>query len=286
MISILNYQQYREFLKDFYEDQKSRKTGFTYARFSAAVGLNSQNYYKLVMDGQKNLTSENIIRFAKGLKLSEVEADYFEALVNFNQGGKRLEREYYFDRMKRIRQRADKVASDERTLEQDEFEVISNWICNAVIVLTHVRGFRESPHWIRERMYRLASEEEIASVLERLIALGLIARDGSGRLRQTSKTIRTQPELRKISAKFFYEGLLKRGIQALDLTEPKDREFGAYLVGLSRKQIPELKKRVREFLRSLNDWALENSDPEQVYAMAFTGFPLTSAEASTPRRTK
>ena len=47
------------------------------------------------------------------------------------------------------------------------------------------------------------------------------------------------------------------------------------MVGLSRKQLPELRKRVREFMASLNEWALSNPDPERIYAFVFGGFPLT-----------
>ena len=105
MISIFEYQQYREFVRDYYLDQKRRKTGMTYARFSAAAGIRSPNYMKLVIDGEKNLTQENVVRFSRALGLSEAEADYFEALVQFNQAKSTLQREYFEARLKRVRER-------------------------------------------------------------------------------------------------------------------------------------------------------------------------------------
>ncbi len=277
MLTLFDYQQYREFLKDYYLDQKKRKTGLTYARFSEIAGLNSPNYLKLVMDGEKNLTSENIVRFAKALKFSDHESDYFEALVHFNQAKKSLEREYYQERMNRLKKRV-RGGLSERTLEEYEFESISNWLHHAIMVLTNVKGFRESPAWIKERLFNLASDQEIVSVLERLQQLGLLIRNEEGKLVQSQRQVRTKPELRRLSVRIFYEGRLSRAIQSLKLTEPEERELGAYLVGISPKQIPELKKRVREFMKSLNEWALENSSPHQVYALTFCGFPLTSIE--------
>ena len=36
--------------------------------------------------------------------------------------------------------------------------------------------------------------------------------------------------------------------------------------------MPELKKRVREFMSELNEWALQNNSPEQIYAMYLVVF--------------
>jgi len=278
MTHIFDYQQYREYLKDYYSGQKKQGTGFTYARFSSFAGLKSPNYLKLVMDGQKNLTPENIVRFSRALKFTDHESDYFEALVHFNQAKKSLEREYYSERMKRVKKRYLGGGTQERTLEEYEFETISNWLHHTVMLLTNVKGFRESPAWIRERLFNLASEQEIVSILERLTELKLLVRNDSGKLVQSHRQLKTKPELRRLSARMFYEGLLSRGIQSFKLSEPEEREFGTELVGLSPKQIPELKKRVRDFMKSLNEWALENPAPLQIYSLGFSGFPLTSIE--------
>lgn len=278
MISIFDYQQYREFLRDIYLDQKKRKTGLTYARFSSTAGINSPNYLKLVMDGEKNLTSETLVKFAKALKLTPNEADYFEALVHFNQAKTALEREHYQERMGRIKKRAAAISTQERTLDEYEFESVSNWLHHAVMVLTHVRDFRESPRWIKARLFDVTSEQEISSILERLVQIRLLKRDETGKLVQSQRQIRTKPELKRLSSRIFYEGLLARAIQALKVSEPEEREFGTYLVGMSAEQMPELKKRVREFLTSLNEWALSNPNPEQVYSLTFCGFPLSASD--------
>ncbi len=282
MISVFNYQQYREFLKDYYEKEKSQKAGFTYARFSAKAGVKSPNYLKLVMDGNKNLTPANIIRFSKAIPLSEQESDYFEALVHFNQAKNSLEREYYQDRMRRFKMRSKGNESKERTLEEYEFESISNWLHHAVLVMTNLQGFRENPIWIKNRLFDLATESEIASTLERLIELKLLSRNKDGRLIQTHRQVTTQPELRRLSARIFYEGLLARAIQALKVSDSDKREYSTYFVGISSHQLPELKKRVREFMKSLNEFALANAKPHQVYAFTFAGFPLTNNEEKNP----
>ena len=278
MISVFDYQQYRDYLRDYYLDQKRRKTGMTYSRFSASAGVRSPNYLKVVIDSQKNLTSENIVRFSKALDLKEHESDYFEALVHFNQSKIPLERDFYEERLNRVKSRYSGHASRERLLSEYEFEAISDWKHHAVMVLTNIRGFEERLSWIRDRLFHMASEQEIGSILERLQTIRLISRDENGRRKQTHRQVKTKPELGRVLARAFYEGLFSRASQALKLTEPEEREFSNYIVGISPKQIPELKRKVREFMKQLNEWALENSKPHQVYALGFSAFPLTSIE--------
>ena len=273
--SIYDYANYREFLKDHYEEQKSKKTGFTYARFSIQAGIQSPNYYKLVMDGQKNLTASNLVRFSLALDFADAEKDFFEALVNFNQASNPTERAYFFDRVKRLREQRSGVLS-KRVLEEFEFEAMSSWTAHAVMILTNLANFRESPRWISKKLFGLVSESEIVPILAKLEAVGLLQRDKSGRLRQTHKRVKTRAKLQRQSAKTFYEGLFARAAKALHVGTPEEREFGAYMVGLSPKQMPELRQKVREFMNDLNEWALENKDPDQIYAFVFGGFPLST----------
>lgn len=168
MISIFDYQQYRDYLRDYYLEQKRQGTGMTYSRFSVAAGIRSPNYLKVVIDGQKNLTAENIVRFAKALGLKEHESDYFEALVHFNQSKTPMQRDFFEERLIRVRSRYSRHGSRERLLSEYEFEALTDWKHHAVMVLTNIRGFEEKLSWIRERLFHIASEQEIASILERL----------------------------------------------------------------------------------------------------------------------
>jgi uncharacterized protein (TIGR02147 family) len=278
MINIYSYNNYREYLKDFYSFKKEQRSGFTYARFSVDAGLGSPNYFKLIADGDKNLTSANIIKFTSALELSEIESDYFEALVNFNQAKDALEKEYYQKRIERIKNSMSNEAMNQKKLEEFEFESISNWTYHAVMILTNLSDFRESPKWISKKLYGLVSEEEAANIISRLMTLGLLKYDDNGRLTQSFKQLKTSPELKKIGARIFYEGMFKRVIESFSLNSAAERELGAYMVGISEDQLPEIRRRVREFLSELNNFAMENPAPDRVYSFMFAGIPLSSSE--------
>lgn len=278
MVSVYSYNNYREYLKDLYSYKKKEKGGFTYARFSVRANLGSPNYFKLIADGEKNLTAANIIKFTTALELSDLESDYFEALVNFNQAKDSLEKEYYQKRLERIKGMTSGHLLGQKKLEEFEFESISNWTYHAVMILTNLPDFREDPKWIAQKLYGLITIEEASSIVDRLTVLGLLKHDENGKLVQSFKQLKTNPELKKIGARLFYEGLFKRAMETFRLDRPEERELGAYMVGISESQLPEVKRRVREFLKEINNLALENQKPDRVYSFMFAGFPLSSNE--------
>lgn len=98
--SVFNYQDYRQFLRDFYKARKHLTSGYSYAKFSNEAGIESPNLLKLVMDGQKKLTTKTIQSFARGLRLKTAETEYFETLVLWNQAQSDEERAYYGKRLR------------------------------------------------------------------------------------------------------------------------------------------------------------------------------------------
>ena len=86
-------------MKAYYENRKNSPGSFSYKKFSE-IGLNSSpNFAKLVIDGQRNLTIENIHKFAFGMGLSSIEQDYFTAMVLFKQEEDDLCKAYYQRKM-------------------------------------------------------------------------------------------------------------------------------------------------------------------------------------------
>ncbi|NLE02187.1 MAG: TIGR02147 family protein [Fibrobacter sp.] len=71
MVNIFNYIDYREFLEDFYHEQKARNKAFSFQFFANKAGFKSKSFIKLVIDGKKNLTEESMEKLNNVLKLSE-----------------------------------------------------------------------------------------------------------------------------------------------------------------------------------------------------------------------
>lgn len=102
--SVHEYLDYREFLRDYYDFRKHGDPSFSFRRSSELAGIQSPNYLKLVMDGHRHLTVENIHRFARAMRLPRDDAQYFETLVHLGQVDEPEARGFYESRLAEIRQ--------------------------------------------------------------------------------------------------------------------------------------------------------------------------------------
>ena len=176
----------------------------------------------------------------------------------------------------RIKNSAGGNLGEQKRLEEFEFESISKWSYHAVMLLTNLPDFRESPKWISKKLYGLISEEEASHIIERLLAIGLLQYDVNGELKQTYRQLKTKDRLTRLASRLFYEGLFNRVNETFQLDHPNDRELGNYMVGISPDQLPEIKKRARKFLDEINQIALENPNPDRIYSFSFSAIPLST----------
>ena len=91
-----SYTDYRLYLKDVYLYRKKTMStpvrSYSYATFSAAADIKSPNYLKLIIEGQRNLSPQMIVKFGKALQLQKDDQVEFEALVHYSQAKDPLER--------------------------------------------------------------------------------------------------------------------------------------------------------------------------------------------------
>src|SRR6185436_18708226 len=78
--NIFAYLNYRDFLRDFYQEQKAKNPVFSYQYFANRAGFKSKSFLKLVIDGRKNLTGSSLEKMAQAMKLSPKAFSYFEDL--------------------------------------------------------------------------------------------------------------------------------------------------------------------------------------------------------------
>ena len=265
--SLFSYTNYRQYLFDYYTDQKKKKSGFTYARFAKKIGISSPNYYKLVMDGEKNLTPENVVRFSNGLDLDPTEGDFFETLVNFNQAKIDMEKTFYQKRLHKIL--LEKKRENDQLLSEEEFKSINHWLFHAIYVLSQTVSWSENPHEIKKHLLDFASIEDIQNATQTLRELGLIQDKNS------SNQVMAEVKNPSFSIKTFYQSIFSRAQKLFSHTPLEEQALSSYVVGVSSDRIPELKERIKSFARELNDWALTSHSKGKIYNLTFIGFPLT-----------
>ncbi len=269
-VNVFEYLDYREYLRDFYVDRKATEYGFSYRAFSKRAGLRSTNYLKLVMDGERNLTSDMAVQFARACGLEDRAADYFCELVAFNQAATAHERNRCYARLTRFKQ----YRSIHR-LDVAQAAYHANWYLPAIRELVSRPDFQEDPKWIGRTLKPRIAAAEAQSALDTLNELGLLTRDDRGRLCQAQSLVSTGPGPLGHHVVNYHRSMLERAAAAIDEVPREEREISSLTLCVSHEVLLDLKERIREFRRELLQLAELGGPPERVVQLNFQLFPLS-----------
>lgn len=272
-IDVFSYLSYRSFLRDAYTDLKSRQRGFSYRWFSKRAGLSSPNFLKLVMDGKRNLSPRGAEAFATALGLVGREASFFRELVDFEQAETAADKNRAWDRLSSYQGHR-----QVHGLERHQFEYLSKWWHPAIREMVAIPGFREDAEWIAKQLRPSITAAQARAALELLVALGFVARDEDGSLRQVDQLISTGPEVRSLAAGNFHRQMLTRAAESIELVERTERDISSITVAVSRKSFALIKERIHQLRSELMELAAREGNPDRVVQVNFQAFPLAIIE--------
>lgn len=269
-VNLFEYDNYRVYLKDLYNELKGATRHFSYRYFSKMAGFRSPNFLKLVMDGNRNLSADGIEKFSRALRHNKEESIFFRNLVLLNQAVTLEERKFYAEQL--IRSRFYKKV---HPLKKAQYHYYTNWYFIPIRELVALKDFREDPEWIAHRLSPPITAHEAKQALVELEQLGLIKRNDAGTLVQTDTFVSTGDEVTSTSVAHFHKEMIQKGAEAIDRFDIKDRDISSVTLGLSRQGASQVKDLVSRFRKELMVIAKQEEELEGVYQVNFQLFPLT-----------
>lgn len=270
-MDVYRYQNYREFLADYYRQRKAAKEGFSLRAFSKHVGLRSPNYLKLVMDGDRNLTPEMAIRFAQSCGLTKEAVEYFCELVAFNQARSASERELRFNRLQRF-PRFRKV----HKLSAAQQSYHDRWYIPAIRELVAHAEFHDDPKWIASTLVPNISPQQAKKALDVLLRLGLLGKDPqSGRLVQSEPLVETPEGPLGHQVVQYHRAMMSLAADALDRVPREEREIASLTLCLSEVKMSELKSELEQIRSSLLQRYQADEKADRVVQLNLQMFPLS-----------
>jgi len=91
MPDIFEFQNFRTYLKAYYDEQKALKRNFSYRYFSEKAGVNTPSFLYYVIENKRNLTESSVLKISQAIGHS-VKSRIFRKPCLF-QSGKNNQRE-------------------------------------------------------------------------------------------------------------------------------------------------------------------------------------------------
>ena len=266
MNPIVEYSDFRKYMRDFYEDRKLR-SAFSWREFSKNAGFSSASYMKGVCDGKSKLSRIGVERTGAAMGLSGFEMDYFRAMVQFGQAETEEKKTEAYKKMIAIA-KTYKV----RTLEGELFQYYDTWRNPVLRELAPIMP-GATPGEMAKMCYPEISAAEVRDSLDFLTKSGLLKKV-DGNFEQSETSVKGTTDATRLALRGMHREMSKLATPALDL--PKEvRNFSGVTMGLSRESYRKIEGVLDECRRQIIDIAAEEKNIEQVYRLNLQLFPLT-----------
>ena len=78
MADLFVHQNYREYLREYYNEQKALKKNFSYRSFSEKAGIAAPSFLFHVIEGKRNLTKNSVIKVSRAIGHTRDEAEFLK----------------------------------------------------------------------------------------------------------------------------------------------------------------------------------------------------------------
>lgn len=268
MISVFDYLDYRQFLRDFYVQQKKTNTFFSYRYIGNKVGMDSSFLIK-VLQGHLHVAEDRIEKFHKICNFNDKEAAYFEALVHFNKAKSEKESKLYFEKMLSI----NKAKSDKIT--ENQYEFFQKWYYSAVWALLDGAPFSGDPKDLGAMLAPPIGVKEAKAALKLLLDLKLIEQKEDGSYHAVGLNLTTGKEWRSVAIMQYQREMIKLAEESLERFKKEERDISTLTVNIPEAAIPEIRELTGEFRESLKKLVNGYSENDRVYQLNIQMFPLT-----------
>ncbi|SMG30239.1 TIGR02147 family protein [Fibrobacter sp. UWB13] len=266
---VLQYTNYRVYLRDYYEFKKKTVSAFSLRFFAEKAGLSSHAHLKLTIDGKRNITKNTVVKLIHGLGLDGQRAAYFESLVFFNQAQTDADKQVYYAQLLKASPR-----SKLHKMDAAQFRIFREWHHSAILEMVALKDFRPIPDWISKRLGGLITPAQVTESLKLLVELGLLVKTANG-YRQRDPLITTDDEVQDLMVKMYHLQMLKLSADMLSALPGPQRDVSALTFSIKREDFPNLKKHLQLMRKELLDFSAKAGEGEDVVQINIQLYPLT-----------
>jgi uncharacterized protein (TIGR02147 family) len=269
VISIFDYSNYRLFLRDWLQAQKSEGRPITYEALGEAAGFTSKGFLTQVLQSKTNLPERMIGDFAKALNLKKKERDYFELLVRFNQAKRAKERAELHGRIQ------DGFKAEAKALALEQFEYYRKWYYSGIRSLLGFYPFSGDFADLARQLEPAITPAQAKRAIALLEQLGLIARMEDGFYHLTDRLITSGESFVSHAVIEFQRETMELAKAALEVFPKGKRSASTLTLGLSEAGYKALEEKLRVLRQELVELARFDKQIDRVIQVNLHAFPLT-----------
>lgn len=270
-INIYDYSDYRKFLQEFYELEKSLDPTFSYRIFAAAINMDASLLVK-ILQGKRHVSTKNIETFVQFFRFKEGKAEYFREMVAYGKAKNDEQVRKHFETLQKMR------PSSCRELDEARYRYFQQWFYPMIRSALDVFDYRRPEHAaaLGDSCIPKISANQVENAVDALLQLGLVHRRKDGRIVPTDAHLKTKEHWLSASISDYQKSIAELAHRSIAETPKEERDISTLTMALDSSQIQRIRDIIAEARRSIVNVA--NSMPSQicdsVYQLNFQLFPM------------
>ena len=241
--SIFEFEDIQLYLQEVFRWKQRSNPRLTMRSWAGVLGLKSSSLLMMCLSGHRFPNPELRRALEKNLELSRPARTYLGWLIEL--GHSRGDQEKYLRLQADIRAERRKRAA--KKIDQEIFDVISNWYFYALREMSLTSDFSANPERLAKQFFFELSPAQIDSALTTLQKVGLLIREKNV-LRPSTSHVMAQSGSSEGGLKQFHHQILSLGQESLeDINESMRHLIGSTFVVQSQR-LPAMKERLEKLL--------------------------------------
>jgi uncharacterized protein (TIGR02147 family) len=271
MLNFVEVTDYREFLKNYYEQRKKQMPLYSYRMMGSKLGLDASYLYRVIQKKQ-HLPSHCIPALKEMLGLTGRVAEYFDILVATSRTKNADKKTELVEKALALRD------VERRKIGDSELRFLSQWWIPAVRAFLDVSEGKVNTRQIAESITPPITEAQVEEAIELLKELGLVKRLSSGRLKLTDSHLTVSGPEKAKAVRAFQKQALHLASEALENFPVDQRDISTLTVAVDSTCYEDLREMLQEFRRLVQKRVEESSSPDRVMQMSLAFYPVAPAK--------
>lgn len=270
-INIYDYSDYRKFLLEFYESEKSLDPTFSYRVFAAAVGMDASLLLK-ILQGKRHLSAKSVGAFVQFFRFKEGKAEYFCEMIAYAKAKTDELVRKHFEAMQKMRPAAC------RELDEARYRYFQQWYYPMIRSALDVYDYRGSQHAaaLGDACTPKLTATQVQNAVDALLQLGLAQQRKDGRIVPTEAHLKTKEHWLSASISDYQGSIAELARKSIAETPKEKRDISTLTMALDSTQIDKIRSILTETRKAIVN--VVNAMPSQVcdsvYQLNFQLFPM------------
>jgi uncharacterized protein (TIGR02147 family) len=270
---IYEYDNYRFFLRDFFEEQKKSRAAFSHRYFARKAGFATSSFCAHVIEGKRNLTLKSLKKVTRGLAIKGRAATFFKYLVLYNQASTPRDKDLYFKKINRVRK-----SSAFYSVQKTQYAYYDEWYYPVIRELAVYSGWDGDYAALGSMVVPSLQPEKARRAVELLLDIGMLVKKGNGSFalpHEAVTAIDVPPAVTRKSRREF----ITLAQDAMEKLPVDSRHISGVTVLMSAEGFERIAAGFDALRENIIAEALKDDKKEKVFQFNFQAFPLSKAFA-------